>query len=148
MTELVWFADALGLLLFLGVAYLVSLFTRRRWIGRHGGTFDFSLRLNADEDGRGWALGIGRYSGKGLVWFRTFSLNPRPARSWTREQLVFEARRERNEAEEHALYSDHVILVCRGPEGPIEIAMALSAVTGFLAWLEAGPPGRGSRPHI
>jgi hypothetical protein len=30
---------------------------------------------------------------------------------------------------------------CRAPEGPVELAMEAGAVTGFLAWLEARPPG-------
>ena len=34
--------------------------------------------------GRGWLLGIGRYSGDQLEWFRIFSLSPRPKRSWPR----------------------------------------------------------------
>lgn len=148
MTELVWVADALGLILFLGVGYLVSLVLRRRFIGRNGGTFDFSLRLSMEHEGRGWALGIGRYNGNTLEWFRTFSLSPRPARRWTRESLAYGGRRERVGAEETSLYPDHVIVTCTGPKGPLEFAMAMTAVTGFLAWLEASPPGRGRRPII
>jgi hypothetical protein len=30
----------------------------------------------------------------------------------------------------------------RAPAGPVELAMAEAALTGFLAWLESAPPGR------
>ena len=43
------------------------------------------------------------------------------------------------------LYAGHVIVRCRDPRGEFELAMAPEGVTGFLAWLEAAPPGRGPR---
>ncbi len=148
MTELLWLADALALLLVLIVLYLAAIVSRRRWVGRHGGTFEFSLRISPGAPGGGWALGIGRYWGERLEWFRTFSIFPRPARTWTRDSLEYTGRRERAAAEENSVYADHVILRCDGPTGPLEFAMPLTAVTGFLAWLEASPPGRGHRPII
>jgi len=47
---------------------------RRRWLTRDGGTFDCSLQLAEKEHGRGWALGLARYVGDDLQWFRVFSL--------------------------------------------------------------------------
>jgi hypothetical protein len=35
-----------------------------------------------------------------------------------------------------------VVLRCRTPAGALELAMAPGVLTGFLAWLEATPPGR------
>ena len=35
-----------------------------------------------------------------------------------------------------------VILRCTTGRAQLEIAMAESTVTGFLSWLEAGPPGQ------
>jgi len=148
MSELLGLADVVGLLLVLIVVYLGAIVTRRRWIGRHGGTFEFSLRLTLEGTGGGWAMGIGRFSGDHLEWFRTFSIVLRPARTWTRDELHYAGRRERTEDDEHSVYADHVIVRCDGPKGPLEFAMPLTAVTGFLAWLEASPPGRGHRPII
>ena len=148
MSGLIGLADVVGLLLVLLVLYLGAIIARRRMIGRHGGTFEFSLRLSPDDPHGGWAMGIGRFSSDHLEWFRTFSIIPRPARTWTRADLRYGGRRERTEAEQSTVYDDHVIVKCEGPAGPLEFAMALSAVTGFLAWLEASPPGRGHRPII
>ena len=66
------------------VLLLVLLLRRRprrppRWLSRHGGTFELSYRARAvARAGRGWLLGLGRYSGDSLEWFRIFSLSPRP----------------------------------------------------------------------
>ncbi|BFO15324.1 hypothetical protein SHKM778_17120 [Streptomyces sp. KM77-8] len=44
--------------------------------------------------------------------------------------------------EELALLSDSVILVCLHRGTRLELAMSEDALTGFLAWLEAAPPGQ------
>jgi hypothetical protein len=44
--------------------------------------------------------------------------------------------------EELALLSDHVILACLHRGTRLELAMSEDALTGFLAWLEAAPPGQ------
>jgi len=37
------------------------------------------------------------------------------------------------------------VVTCRTPTGLLEVAMSPAALTGFLAWLEAAPPGRPRR---
>lgn len=133
--------DAAGVLLFLVVAYGVALMVRRRVLGRNGGVFELSHRVRATRPGRGWLLGIGRYSGDVLEWFRVFSLSPRPKRTWRRTELSFDSSRAPEGAEEVALYPNHVIVVCRSHGDTVELAMALETLTGFQAWLEARPPG-------
>ena len=44
--------------------------------------------------------------------------------------------------EAYSLYSGHIIVSCQTPSGPLEVAMSPQALTGFLAWLEAAPPGQ------
>ena len=39
-----------------------------------------------------------------------------------------------------ALPSDVVVLTITTPEGPRELAMDSSTVTGFLSWVESAPP--------
>ncbi len=46
----------------------------------------------------------------------------------------------------YSLYSGHIIVSCQTPSGPLEVAMSPDALTGFLAWLEAAPPGRRQPP--
>lgn len=136
-----WGLDAVGALLVLVVCYFVALMVRRRVIARHGGTFEMSHRVRATGPGRGWLLGIGRYSGETLEWFRIFSLSPRPKRSWERATLTYDARRVPQGVEQMSLYPDHVVICCTGPDGPVELALSPSSLMGFQSWLEAGPPG-------
>ena len=137
-----WVVDAVGVLLLLVVLYGVALVFRRRWVSRNGGTFELSHR---ERPGRGWVLGVGRYSGDLLEFFRIFSLLPRPMVVLDRGDLAYDGQREPEEAETHALYAGHVIIGCRTSTGALELAMAPDALTGFLAWLQAAPPGRGPR---
>ena len=140
-----WLADVAGVLLLLVLLYGIALVVRRRFISRHGGTFEFSVRVRSGRAGRGWVLGLGRYSGGDLEWFRIFSLLPRPRRVFRRSELEYVGRRDPGGVESYSLYSGHIIVSCRTPTGPLEVAMSPEALTGFLAWLEAAPPGQRSR---
>ncbi len=136
-----WLLDAAGLLLLLVLLYGLALIVRRRVLSRHGGTFELSHRVRSDRAGRGWVLGLGRYSGESLEWFRIFSLSPRPKRAWQRDGLVYDSRREADGHEQMSLYPDHVVISCRTRTGEVELAMSPASLTGFQAWLEARPPG-------
>jgi hypothetical protein len=137
-----WVVDSAGVLLFLVLLYGLCLVVRRRWLSRNGGTFEFSVRVRSARAGRGWILGVGRYTGDILEWFRIFSLAPWPRYSYRRDELEYVGRREAEGAEAFSLYSGHIVVTCRTPSGLLEVAMSPDALTGFLAWLEAGPPGR------
>lgn len=100
-----------------------------------------SLRLRRPNHGRGWANGVGRFVGDDLRWYRVFSLSPRPRRVLSRRDLQVLRRREATGGEHLALMDGAVVLECRVAGRPVELAMQPSAVTGFLAWLEARPPG-------
>jgi hypothetical protein len=119
---------------------------RRRLIQRSGGTFDCSVRWNLpeqpDPSGKGWVYGVARYNGDQINWFRVFSYAPRPRRSLERSAIEVGARRAPEGEEEMALLSDAVVLSCRHRGVRLELAMSDDALTGFLAWLEAAPPGQ------
>ena len=136
-----WLLEATGLLVVLIVAYGAALVVRRHVLSRHGGTFELSHRLRPTQAGRGWLLGLGRYSGDELEWFRIFTLSPRPKRRWNRASLTYDARREPGTVEQHVLYPGHVVIRCQGPGGEVELAMSTASLTGFQAWLEARAPG-------
>jgi len=130
-------------------AALLGLFVfglRRRLIQRPGGTFDCSLRTTPPEDaepgGKGWVYGVARYNNDRVEWFRVFSYAPRPRRVLDRPAIEVLGRRAPQGSEELALLSDAVVLSCAHRGAQLELAMSDDALTGFLAWLEAAPPGQ------
>ncbi|MFF7314394.1 DUF2550 family protein [Streptomyces sp. NPDC008137] len=135
-----------GIVVALVVVGLFVFGLRRRLIQRSGGTFDASLRWDApaqgDANGKGWAYGVARYNGDRVEWYRVFSYSPRPRRTLERSAIEVAGRRVPEGEEELALLSDHVILACLHRGARLELAMSEDALTGFLAWLEAAPPGQ------
>jgi hypothetical protein len=134
--------DAAGLGVLLVLLYGFLLVVRRRVLSRNGGTFELSHRLRPDDEpGRGWLLGLGRYSGEELEWFRIFTLAPRPKRAWNRGRLSYDGVREPVGLERTVLYPDHLVVECATRQGAVELAMSRESLTGFQSWLESRPPG-------
>ncbi|MCX5560787.1 DUF2550 domain-containing protein [Streptomyces sp. NBC_00038] len=135
-----------GLVVALVVLGLFVFGLRRRLIQRSGGTFDCSLRWDvpekADTNGKGWGYGVARYNGDRIEWYRVFSYAPRPRRVLERSAIEVAGRRAPEGEEEMALLSDAMILACLHRGTRLELAMSEDALTGFLAWLEAAPPGQ------
>ena len=134
------------LLAIVGIVVLVvlpftSIWLRRRALSRSGGAIELSLRLKPKSQGRGWVLGVGRFVGDDLQWFRVFSLSPRPRRTLSRRDLQVRRRRLPKGPESLALLKGAEVVELLSARGPVEIALDASALTGFLAWLEARPPG-------
>jgi hypothetical protein len=134
--------DAVAVAAVLVVLAVGALAVRRRLVTRRGGTFDCSLRLRPASHGKGWALGIGRYAGDSLEWYRVFSYATRPRRVMRRRDLEILERRLPQGAEVFSLLSNAVIVRCRDGGGFVEFAMGEDALTGFLSWLESAPPGQ------
>jgi hypothetical protein len=139
--------EVIGACLALGIAFLMALFIRRMLIARGGGTIEVSVRLYRRQHGRGWALGLARFSGDQLLWYRMFSLGIRPREILSRKDLNVVDRREPIGSERVALMTGSVILECQTRQGPLEVAMDVAALTGFLSWLEAAAPGAGYPPY-
>ncbi|MFJ1603686.1 DUF2550 domain-containing protein [Streptomyces sp. NPDC088253] len=135
-----------GLVVALVVVGLFVFGLRRRLIQRSGGTFDCSLRWDVpekgDPNGKGWGYGVARYNGDRIEWYRVFSYSPRPRRVLERSAIEVAGRRTPDGEEELALLSDAIILACVHRGTRLELAMSEDALTGFLAWLEAAPPGQ------
>ncbi|SED77049.1 Protein of unknown function [Streptomyces sp. 2231.1] len=135
-----------GIVVALVLAGLFFFGLRRRLIQRSGGTFDCSLRWDVaekpDTGGKGWSYGVARYNGDRIEWYRVFSYAFRPRRTLERAQIEVAGRRLPEGEEELALLSDAVVLACTHRGTRLELAMSDDALTGFLAWLEAAPPGQ------
>jgi len=138
------YLEAFAITAAVAIAGLGAFLVRRITLLRGGGTVEMSLRLYPDgQHGRGWALGVGRFVGDELQWFRTFSLSPRPKRVLSRHDLSVTGRRRPIGGESLALMSGSIVLACANPSGPVDLAMTEAAETGFLSWLESAPPGSG-----
>jgi len=130
--------------LFAGFLILVVLLAagitlRRFLLERGGGTVECGLRL---PDGS-WRLGVAAYQPDELRWYQDFGFRGRPNQVFTRRALTVLSRRSPDSAEAANLGEGSVIVRCRVAEGDgtVELAMGEAAFTGFLAWLEAAPPG-------
>jgi len=118
---------------------LLGLVWRRTLLRRRGATVDLCVRQPGSS--RGWTLGVARFAGDELEWFRIFSARLRPQRTFPRDALSVVDRRRAATSELLSLMAAAVVVACELPGGPVELAMTESAVTGFLAWLESAPPG-------
>jgi hypothetical protein len=117
----------------------------------------------------GWRLGVLSYQRDELYWYGALGVLLRPEQVFQRRALAVVSRRPADEAEVAALGVDRIVVeVAAGPpaDGPgaagalassaapgspgspgsaggarWQLAMSDAALTGFLAWLEASPPG-------
>ncbi|HET7724933.1 MAG TPA: DUF2550 domain-containing protein [Propionibacteriaceae bacterium] len=144
-----WVGDTeIGLLvaLVLVLLWLLWVFGRRRWLGRQGGTFDCSARLATTVTGRGWVLGVARYSGDWLEWHRVFGLSVSPRLRFHRSDTAIVDQRTPTARETLSLYEGQRIISLVGAlpdERPVEIALGAQELTGLMSWFEGAPPGRG-----
>jgi hypothetical protein len=152
-------ADALGLwavwflvaLLLAAALAAIGIAVRRILLEHGGGNVECGLRRGQGEP---WRLGLAAYTPDELRWFSAFGVRLRPDAVFARNTMAIVARRPATAAEETSVGSRAVVIECRvGREtagngrrrtsaGPVELAMGEAALTGFLAWLEAAPPGR------
>jgi hypothetical protein len=142
-------ATALGIVLLVVCLCLGYLAFRRVRLMRGGGV-DLSLRRRpaavsrfASRDASaGWHAGVARYRGDELAWFRLTSFRPGSSLRLDRNELEIVGRRDPADAEAYVMPSRSSVLRCRSRGVDVELAMAPGVLTGFLAWLEAAPPGR------
>jgi hypothetical protein len=144
----------LALLIAGALLVAVGLASRRIFLGRSVGTVECGLR---ESEASTWRLGLAAYQPDELRWFSAFGLRLRPDEVFERSSLSITGRRPAGQTEAVSIGAGTVVVECRsGPEpdgaapgltapGPasrtVELAMSEEALTGFLAWLEAAPPG-------
>jgi Protein of unknown function (DUF2550) len=149
--DAVWLFAGFLILILLAAAALAI---RRFLLERGGGTVECGLRRPA---GRGtWHLGVVSYQGDELCWYDTLGVLLRPEQVFYRRQLTVLSRRPSLPSEESTLGPAHIVVEIRTSASPnrpgqgsraetrddhAELAMTEQALTGFLSWLEASPPG-------
>ena len=112
---------------------------RRILLDRGGGTVECGLRRPAGA----WRLGVAAYGADELRWYNGVGVLLIPEEVLSRRTLSVTSRRDADAAEAVSLGRGMLVIGCHTGESPdtIELAMGEAALTGFLAWLEAAPPG-------
>jgi hypothetical protein len=139
------FAVALVLI----VLAAAALAFRRYLLERSGGTVECALRW-PDRSGS-WRLGVLSYQHDSLRWHGALGVLLRPEHVFHRRALSVVSRRPADPSETVTLGTDRIVVEVLSkplpdaadstPGDHVELAMTEQALTGFLAWLEASPPG-------
>jgi Protein of unknown function (DUF2550) len=130
----------LVVILAIALACATGIAVRRTLIERGGGSVDCALRRGTDLH---WRLGVASYQGDQLCWFPIFGFRLRPREVFARRGLSVVSRRPADAAETTSIGAGAVVVECDTGHGAghVELALSDDALTGFLAWLEAAPPG-------
>ena len=130
-----WLFAALLILLVVAAAGIAA---RRFLLERGGATVECGLR----QQGRSWRLGVASYQLDEFRWYGIFGVSMRPEQTFPRRDLAVVARRPPTEEEVTILGPGRIVAECQlGGSTTIDLALAESALTGLLAWLESAPPG-------
>jgi Protein of unknown function (DUF2550) len=146
LTDAVWIFAIVLVLIVLAAAALAF---RRYLLERSGGTVDCALRSPPATSA--WRLGVLSYQHDSLRWYGALSVLLRPEYVFHRRALSVVSRRPAEPSEAVTLGVDRLVVeVSVKPPAAdsglssaqaVELAMTEQALTGFLAWLEASPPG-------
>jgi len=131
-----WLFAAFLALIVLAAAVLAI---RRYLLERGGGTVECGLRLPAGQGT--WRLGVASYQPDELYWYGALGVLLKPEEVFPRRSLKVISHRPTEPAEAATLGPDRVVVEARTDEGAMELALPEDALTGFLAWVEAAPPG-------
>lgn len=86
-----------------------------------------------------WSVGVAWYGSDVLLWYRGLSFAVRPHERLSRAAMQIDGQRSARR-DDLALPTDLVVVECTTSDGPRELAMDRSTVTGLLSWLESAPP--------
>ncbi len=127
----------------LSLLYVAAKAVRRAAIRRPGGSVECSLRRSSDNR---WRRGVAAYRTDQLFWFSTCGVGLRPDAAFDRHQMQLVARHDIDTTEmtkpPDALTQLVVVRFETGAGAdPVWMALSRDALTGLLAWIEAGPHG-------
>ena len=114
--------------------------SRLRVLSGRIGSFVCAARLAGAPEGT-WTPGIAHYGAGRIDWWRSWSLAPRPARTWWRQDLEVVGRSPLDRLGD----ADLLVVRCRYHDTDFELTMSPDALAGLTAWLEAAPPTDVSR---
>lgn len=138
----------LVVLVVLAIPALVQL-VRRIWLVRVVASFDCRAMLDTATPGSRWVSGVARFRGEELWWYPYIGWTFHPKLRFPRQRTIALPTHEMQEASPGPECADYrVVPLSRqigGGTAVWELAMAPAAVTALLSWLEAAPPGMGTR---
>ena len=140
--DAIWLFAAFLALVVLAATVLAG---RRFLLERGGGTVECGLRRPAGQGA--WRLGVASYQGDELCWYDALGVLLRPEHVLQRRSLTVFSRRPSLPSETATLGPQRVVVevwtrpAAESADEHVELAMTDEALTGFLAWLEASPPG-------
>jgi hypothetical protein len=148
--DAIWLFAVLLALIVLAAAVLAI---RRYLLERGGGTVECGLRRPAGQGS--WRLGVVSYQRDELYWYDALGVLLRPEHVFHRRMLTVLSRRSALPSEASVLGPELIVVeICAAQSSDqyrdarvetaddhVELAMTEQALTGFLAWLEASPPG-------
>jgi len=114
--------------------------SRLRTLSGRVGSFVCGARP-AEPPGRAVVAGIAQYGAGRLDWWRSWSLAPRPTRSWQRSEMVVTGRVPLANPGRPDLY----LVRCTHRGVDFELTMSPDAYAGLTSWLESAPPSAISR---
>jgi hypothetical protein len=136
-----WLFAAFLILLVLAASGIA---VRRFLLERGGARVECGLR----RPGGSWRLGLASYQLDEFYWYRVFGFSMRPEQAFPRRDLAVVARRAPTAEEVTVLGPGRVVAECQlagdtgdTGDGTVDLALAESALTGLLVWLEGAPPG-------
>ena len=148
-----WLFVAFLILLVLAVSGIAA---RRFLLERGGATVECGLRWPGRRRGQRWRLGVASYQLDEFRWYGIFGVSMRPREAFLRRDLAVVARRPPTEQETTILGPGRIVAECQlggaasgtgtgtgtgTGSATVDLALAESALTGLLAWLESAPPG-------
>lgn len=125
---------------------VLGMVARRRWLaGRGRLLFDCSLTMDRSigAPSGGWMLGLGRYVGDNLEWYRVYSWSLRPRIVLGRTSTRVEQVRPPRGDEAEVLLPGQLVAELGGKYPLVALAMDRDHLTAFHSWTEAGAPGGG-----
>ncbi|RLP11640.1 DUF2550 domain-containing protein [Propionibacterium australiense] len=134
-----------GLVVALVLVVCLLCVLRIRWIWSRGAVFECQLRQEQPVV-RPWHSGLARYEGNRLGWYRVLSLGYRPNVVIHRRRTELLGHRPPDDKDLNRLTAGQEVVAITQRSGQDESAlwhlgMDVECLTGFMSWLEAGPPG-------
>lgn len=122
----------------LALLYVGVVAFRRAAIRRPGGAVECSLRTEGDDR---WRSGVAAYRTDQLFWFSSCGVGLRPDAAFERHKMHLVARHDAEMVRPKGAARQTVVVRFEtGAErAPVWLALSRDALTGLMAWLEAGP---------